>query len=166
MFESIEAFKGAYAGLTAGTHAILAALTDDALAQPVTGDHRTLGRIAWHVATSVGDTGRRMGIAVDGPGPEDPMPARAADILVAYDRATASFGAGVADAWTDDTLRETDDMFGERWSRGFSLFAMVLHEVHHRGQMTVLMRQAGLTVPGVAGPAREDWARWGMAPAP
>jgi uncharacterized damage-inducible protein DinB len=29
--------------------------------------------------------------------------------------------------------------------------------------MTVLMRQAGLAVPGVYGPAREEWAAYGMA---
>ena len=28
--------------------------------------------------------------------------------------------------------------------------------------MTVLMRQAGLRVPGFYGPVREDWAQWGM----
>ena len=28
--------------------------------------------------------------------------------------------------------------------------------------MTVLMRQAGLTVPGVYGPAKEEWATAGM----
>jgi hypothetical protein len=28
--------------------------------------------------------------------------------------------------------------------------------------MTVLMRQAGLVVPGVYGPAREEWAVYGM----
>jgi uncharacterized damage-inducible protein DinB len=55
-------------------------------------------------------------------------------------------------------------MYGERWTRGFTLFASLLHEVHHRGQMTVLMRQAGLAVPGTAGPSKQEWAQWGMAP--
>jgi len=31
--------------------------------------------------------------------------------------------------------------------------------------MTVLMRQAGLVVPGVYGPAREEWGQYNM-PAP
>ena len=43
-----------------------------------------------------------------------------------------------------------------------SIFLMTLinHQNHHRGQMTVLMRQAGLTVPGVYGPAKEEWVGW------
>jgi uncharacterized damage-inducible protein DinB len=38
------------------------------------------------------------------------------------------------------------------------LHALVLHQVHNRGQMTVLMRQAGLVLPGVYGPTREEAA--------
>jgi hypothetical protein len=30
--------------------------------------------------------------------------------------------------------------------------------------MTVLMRQAGLKVPGVYGPSREEWSQFGMQP--
>jgi uncharacterized damage-inducible protein DinB len=33
---------------------------------------------------------------------------------------------------------------------------MIDHQTHHRGQMTVLLRQAGLTVPGVMGPTKEQ----------
>jgi hypothetical protein len=30
--------------------------------------------------------------------------------------------------------------------------------------MTVLMRQAGLEIPGLYGPARQEWAAYGMTP--
>jgi uncharacterized damage-inducible protein DinB len=30
--------------------------------------------------------------------------------------------------------------------------------------MTVLMRQAGLPVPGLYGPSKEEWAAMGMSP--
>ena len=33
-----------------------------------------------------------------------------------------------------------------------------------RGQMTVLMRQAVLAVPGIYGPAEEEWAAMGLPP--
>jgi len=39
-----------------------------------------------------------------------------------------------------------------------------LHQAHHRGQMTVLMRQAGMKVPGVYGPSKEEWSAFGMEP--
>ena len=44
------------------------------------------------------------------------------------------------------------------------LISLVRHQAHHRAQMTVLMRQAGLAVPGIYGPAREEWAAMGMEP--
>jgi uncharacterized damage-inducible protein DinB len=67
-------------------------------------------------------------------------------------------------AWTDVDLDTVDDMFGERWTRRFTLLVLINHQIHHRGQMTVLMRQAGLRVPGMYGPAMEDWAQWNMEP--
>jgi uncharacterized damage-inducible protein DinB len=53
-------------------------------------------------------------------------------------------------------------MYGETWKKGFTLYCMVSHQTHHRGQITVLMRQAGLKVHGVYGPAKEEWAEMGM----
>jgi uncharacterized damage-inducible protein DinB len=70
----------------------------------------------------------------------------------------------VKGTWTDATLLEDDEMYGERWKRGFTLLALVKHEIHHRAQMTVLMRQAGLKVPGIYGPALEEWGAFGQEP--
>jgi len=53
-------------------------------------------------------------------------------------------------------------MYGEKWARGVTLHILLVHEIHHRGQMTVLMRQAGLKVPGVYGPAKEEWTQYKM----
>ena len=50
------------------------------------------------------------------------------------------------------------------WSRGKTLGALVTHQIHHRAQLTVVMRLAGLKVPGVYGPAKEEWAAYGMEP--
>lgn len=55
-------------------------------------------------------------------------------------------------------------MYGETWAIGVTLSALIDHQIHHRGQMTVLMRQAGLKVPGIYGPSREDWSQIGMEP--
>jgi uncharacterized damage-inducible protein DinB len=67
-------------------------------------------------------------------------------------------------SWSDATLDQEDDMYGETWKRGTTLTSLVLHQVHHRGQLTVLMRQAGLELPGIYGPARQEWVAYGMKP--
>jgi uncharacterized damage-inducible protein DinB len=45
-----------------------------------------------------------------------------------------------------------------------TLQILIRHEIHHRAQMTVLMRQAGLKVPGIYGPSRDEWQAMGMTP--
>jgi uncharacterized damage-inducible protein DinB len=74
-------------------------------------------------------------------------------------RSAASLLEQVSRNWTDETLQVEDEMYGEHWPRGLTLQALVFHEIHHRGAMTVLMRQAGLTVPGIYGPNREETER-------
>ena len=65
--------------------------------------------------------------------------------------------------WTDQTLTVVDDMYGEKWPRGLTVRVLLDHQTHHRGQMTVLMRQAGLKVPGIYGPSKEEWSAYGAA---
>ncbi len=42
---------------------------------------------------------------------------------------------------------------------------LIRHHIHHRGQMTELMRQARLKVPGMYGPSKEEVEAFGR-PAP
>jgi uncharacterized damage-inducible protein DinB len=104
-----------------------------------------------------------VGLEVESPPEDSEPPATAAAIAAAYEKASQSLLEKLK-AWNDATLDVEDEMFGQRWARGFTLHALLEHQIHHRGQMTVLMRQAGLRVPGIYGPAREDWASMGMDP--
>jgi uncharacterized damage-inducible protein DinB len=165
MFRRIADFQKTWAQERENTLKILRALTDASLSQAVTKNDRTLGRMAWHVATSIGEMANRTGLPIGGPGLDAPVPSSAAEIVAGYDTASQSLTDEVASKWIDTTLEVQDDMYGERWPRGLTLHALVSHQTHHRAQMTVLMRQAGLKVPGVYGPAREEWSAYGM-PAP
>ena len=163
MFRRVADFLKAWERESASTLKVLRALTDGSLAQAVTGDDRTLGRLAWHIATTPGEMMERTGLAVAGPAHDSPPPASAEAIVAGYEAAARAVRDGVA-AWTDASLEVEDEMYGERWPRGLTLQALVAHQAHHRGQMTVLMRQAGLKVPGVYGPSREEWTAFGMQP--
>jgi uncharacterized damage-inducible protein DinB len=59
-------------------------------------------------------------------------------------------------------LNDDISAYGQTWKKGMILKMLNGHQIHHRGQMTVLMRQAGLKVPGVYGPSKEEWAAYGM----
>jgi uncharacterized damage-inducible protein DinB len=163
VFRKVEDFLEAWEQERASTLKVLEALTDASLAQAVTRDDRTLGRLAWHLATTPAEMMERTGLQVGGPSHESPPPGSAAAITAAYEAASRAVAEGVG-RWTDATLEVEDEMYGEKWRRGATLQALVVHQAHHRGQMTVLMRQAGLKVPGVYGPSREEWTTFGMQP--
>ena len=165
MFTTITDFERAWAEQSGETAKLLKALTDASLAQQVAPQARTLGRLAWHITGSIAEMANRTGLRVAGPAEDAPVPVTAAAILAAYEEAARSLGEQVKRAWKDETLLVEDKMYGQPWKRGYTLYVLVQHETHHRGQMTVLMRQAGLPVAGVCGPSREEWATFGM-PAP
>jgi uncharacterized damage-inducible protein DinB len=164
MFSRLDIFLGAWSHEAASTQRVLDALTDESLEQTVAPGHRTIRRLAWHIAQTVPEMMGKTGLHVEGLGEHDPPPATAKEIAEAYRVAAASLADELRANWTDATLKDKDEMYGEQWSRGMTLGALLLHQTHHRGQLTVLMRQAGLVVPGVFGPNKEDWAQWGMQP--
>jgi uncharacterized damage-inducible protein DinB len=161
MFRRIEDFVGAWGYESESTLKVMRNCTEASLAQPVAPGGRTLGRLAWHITTTLPEMMGHAGLGVNGPAQDEAIPPLA-KILEAYAAAAVAVREAVAAQWTDAMLDEKVPMYGEQWRRGDVLSALVWHQVHHRGQMTVLMRQAGLTVPGVYGPAAEEWAAMGM----
>ncbi|HOE67935.1 MAG TPA: DinB family protein [Candidatus Hydrogenedentes bacterium] len=166
MIHALDEFFQTWAGESDATLKMLRALTDASLAQPIAPGHRTLGRIAWHIALTIREMMERTGLAIDGPAPDAPMPEDAKAIADAYETSSRSLVDAIQRNWTDASLAVEDNLYGGMWTRATTLSVLVNHQIHHRGQMTALMRQAGLRVPGIYGPAQEDWASMGMEPLP
>jgi len=165
MFTTIQHFKESWNYEMECTAKVFGALTDASLKQSVAKDHRTLGRMAWHITQTIPEMAGHTGLKIEGPGQKDAVPTSAAVIMAAYDKASASLLDQIGKHWTDETLNIEDNLYGETWKRGITLAALINHQIHHRGQMTVLMRQAGLPVPGVYGPSKDEWGQYNM-PAP
>ena len=164
MIRSIDDFVTLWKSESESTLKVFSALTDVSLSQAISRDHRTIARIAWHLTQTPREMLLKTGLSVSGPDEHEAPPATAASIADAYTRTASSVTEQVRAQWTDATLAEQDELYGEQWTRGFTLQVLVLHQTHHRGELIVLMRQAGLRVPGIYGPAREDWAQWNMQP--
>ena len=166
MYRSISDFQSDWSYESAAMVKFLRALTEPSRGQKVTPDGRSLGFIAWHIVCAVAEIGNSAKLPVEGPQEPAAAPATIAEMVSAYEAAARSLADVVTKSWTDGMLTDQIEMYGEHFSRGGALAMLVKHQAHHRGQMTVLMRQAGLRVPDVYGPAREDWAQWGMAAHP
>lgn len=164
MFRAIEDFVQNWTYESASTQKQMDQLTDESLAQPISGDHRTLGRIAWHIVTTIPEMMSHVGLKMSEVDFKAPVPKTAAEIKKAYAAVSRQLMDQIKADWNDATLQIEDDMYGEKWKRGITLLILIKHEIHHRGQMTVLMRQAGLKVLGFYGPAKEEWVNYGAPP--
>ncbi len=139
-------------------------LTDESLNKVVNENVRTAGRLAWHITTSISEMAQRTGLKFHSVQSDSPIPATAKEITDAYKEASENLLEAVKSNWNDDSLLIEDDMYGEMWKRGTTLGVIINHQIHHRGQLTVIMRLLGLKVPGVYGPAKEEWVNYGMQP--
>ncbi len=165
MFTTIGSFLEMWKFESEATANVIAAMSDASAKRAVSKGHRTLGRMAWHLAQTIPEMMNQTGLGVKGPEAAATVPKKKAQLLEAYKAAAASLAAVVKKKWRDAALQKTDNLYGFTWKRGFTLSCLVLHQAHHRGQMTVLLRQAGIKPPGIYGPAKEDWASMG-APVP
>lgn len=170
MFRRIEDFTATWTEEAAKTLAVIDAIPDSAMDTAVVPEHRDLRRMAWHLVESLIEMPQHCGLAIEGSQLIEGMfikqpPATMGEVRDAYARASESLLKALT-AWKDVDLETEDEMYGERWQRGKTLYVLIIHQTHHRGQMTVLMRQAGLAVPSIYGPTKEGWVAYGMeAPA-
>jgi uncharacterized damage-inducible protein DinB len=163
MYRHLSDFNAAWAQESASTAKLLEALTDASLSTRTDPAGRTLGRIAWHLVETLTEMLPSAGLALDFHIDPEAVPTSAATIVAQYKQGAQLLGEAVAAQWNDATLLEVTNMYGMEWARGFTLQCLIVHQAHHRGQLTMLMRQAGLTVPGMVGPSREEWQAMGVA---
>ena len=164
MYHTVKDFLDDWSYERQATLKVFRNLTDASLEQRVTPRGRSLGRLAWHIVGTLNEMLGHAGLNVAGPAEDAPAPTRASDLVRAYESGSQAVHDQVAGSWRDADLLLEIPMYGETWKKRDVLISLVRHQAHHRAQMTVLMRQAGLAVPGIYGPAREEWAAMGMEP--
>ena len=124
---------------------------------------RSLGELAWHLAEV--DAFMPFGIEQGvfsftnrPPGIERPKTVEA--LAPGYERVHAEGVARVRKLTATDLDRKLRFVTGDELPiRDILWSAMLLHSIHHRGQLSVLCRMAGGVAPGVFGPNREEMAK-------
>ncbi|KQL35042.1 DinB family protein [Psychrobacillus sp. FJAT-21963] len=165
MIRKLEDFLANWKHESDSTLKILETLTDDSLKQKVYDEGRTLGQLAWHLVVTIDEMIGKTGLQFTATPHDAPKPEAAKEIAKAYKDSSDAMVRAIKEQWTDETLLEEKDMYGEVWTIANILQVLTFHQTHHRGQMTVLMRQAGLVIPGMYGPSKEEWLAFaGEAP--
>jgi uncharacterized damage-inducible protein DinB len=125
---------------------------------------RTLGQLALHIAMVPGSVAEFVASPSPAQAPQfgpDPSPACSSDLMPALDQSIAK-AKKVLGGMDDATLMATWRLMnGER-----ELFAvpraamlrsiMLNHWYHHRGQLTVYLRELGVPLPSVYGPTADE----------
>ncbi|WP_207511576.1 DinB family protein [Longitalea luteola] len=162
MIRTIHDFLDRWKEETEATLKIFSSLTDESLQVAIPGG-RTLGRLANHITETVTELPSKLGLPIR----EVHADYNTVEELVTHYKKYADQLVGVIISnWDDSDLSNENNLYGDPWKNGFSLWVLLVHQSHHRAQMTVLMRMAGLKVPGIYGPTKEEWEAWGEVPLP
>jgi len=164
LVKAVNDFLDTWKYESTSTLKIFSNLTDESLKQKVTADGRSLGFLAWHITQTIGEMMSKTGLNFPGFDEHTPAPTAVNEIKKEYENLSGAMVTQIEKNWKDEMLQDDINMYGQPWKRADVLASLTAHQSHHRGQMTVLMRQAGLKVPGVYGPSKEEWAAIGMPP--
>lgn len=162
MYRSINDFQTDWKYETEGTASIFTQLSEDTRGQHIHAGVRSLERLAWHLVQTLTEMGHRAGLFTEDVLEHESIPQDVATIVSTYNDYREQLAKAVNSKWTDSSLDDKVDMYGEQWSKGTILRILINHQTHHRGQMTVIMRVLDLPVPGLYGPSKEEWIEMGM----
>lgn len=162
MYRKLEDFYRDWAYESESTLKLINFNTDESLKKEIIPGGRSVGFLADHLSKTIVEMMALTGLKIEGRNYDDPVPATVKEIADDYHTTSEKFISALKQNWTDEMLNNEDEMYGEIWKKGQTLLYLLLHQTHHRGQMTVLMRQAGVPVNGVYGPAKEEWEAMGL----
>ena len=145
------------------TRRVLQRVPDDRLTWRPHEKARTLGELALHVAMVPGAVAELVASPSPARAPQftDPSPKSASELIPALDQSIAK-ATKVLGAMDDATLMATWRLMqGDRELFAVPRIAMLRsvmlnHWYHHRGQLTVYLRELGLPVPAIYGPSADE----------
>ena len=148
---------------TQTTRRVLERVPDNQLAWRPHEKARTLGELALHVAMVPGGVAELVASPSPAQAPQftDPSPTSASELIPALDQSIAKVKevlGGMDDAALMATWRL---MQGDRELLAVPRVAMLRsvmlnHWYHHRGQLTVYLRELGVPIPSIYGPSADE----------
>jgi uncharacterized damage-inducible protein DinB len=158
----LETFLATWDREAAGTLKLLRALPATKYDFRPDAGGRSLGELAWHLAE--GDAYMSHGIEAGGfsTGAEPPnveRPRTVEDLAPGYERAHREAVARIRKLKPEDLDRTIPFFNGQPMPIRDILWGMIIfHNIHHRGQLSLMCRLAGGEAPGLYGPNREETA--------
>jgi uncharacterized damage-inducible protein DinB len=149
---------------TSTTRRVLERLADDQLGWKPHEKSMSLGRLSTHLA-ELASLGQRVlgsdSFDIAGGGYQPQTLGSRDEILALYDKNVAATRAALASMSDQELLSPWTFRRGEQTIFKAPKIAalrtlMINHSIHHRGQLTVYLRQTGSLVPSVYGPSADE----------
>jgi uncharacterized damage-inducible protein DinB len=122
---------------------------------------RSIGEMAWHL--SEGDAYNALGVAEGkfsfdmAPGGME-RPRQVEALAPGYERVHREAAARIRKVSPEAMDKKLPFFGGTEMSGTDIMWGAVFHNIHHRGQLIMMIRLAGGTPPGIYGPNREEMA--------
>ena len=159
MKDELDLFKETWERETAKTIKLLQSLPSDGYDFRPDPEGRSLGELAWHLAEpeAYGSFSiERGGFSRDARPPGIERPRKVEELAPGFERIHRDASARVAKLQPADLDRSITFFTGNPISvRDVLWDFMLLHEIHHRGQLSMLSRQSGGKPSSCYGPTRE-----------
>jgi len=159
-----EMLLGEFTQEAKSTRRLLERVPEDKLAWQPHEKSMSLSRLAGHVAEIAGWTPRVVAqdeIDFEESDYQPFVPETTAEILGALDESVEKFNAALDGVSDEDLMRPWTLRNGEHVIMTAPKFAalrsfVLSHLVHHRGQLTVYLRQLDVELPGIYGPSADE----------
>lgn len=163
MYCQIQSFIDDYKQESEKTLQIFKALSNESLSVKVYQEGRDIETIARHIIFTISDMFKYLNINIEVIEKNEKLKS-VEEIATKYQIAVQQLLSGISEKLKDEMLEDEIEIYGEHWKIKNVLYSFLKHEIHHRAQLAVLMRQAGLVIPGIYGPSKEEWKDYGMEP--
>jgi uncharacterized damage-inducible protein DinB len=164
MYRKISDFQADWDYEINATLKLFSNLKDEKLDIKVCNEGRSLGKIAGHIALSCSDAALNAGFKGNYEPEDSNALVSVKKINEILKRDAETLLDAIKSSWNDSQMEDEIEVYGMIFKKGVYLRSLVNHLIHHRGQITVLMRQSGLKVTGVYGPSKEEWADYNLPP--
>jgi uncharacterized damage-inducible protein DinB len=160
MKSELESFMEIWGREAKKTVRLLEALPQDGYDFRPDPEGRSLGEMAWHLAEgeAYGSFGiERGGFSISERPPGIARPKTVAELAPGFQRVHEEAAARLRALTPEDLDRSIASFSGQPTEIRHLLWDFILlHGIHHRGQLTLMSRQAGGRPAGMFGPTREE----------
>ncbi len=156
MFTSVNDFLNEWKQEAAVTQKVQDVLTDESLNQEDSRGLYSIGSLAWHITGAAYYFPSQVGLIFEIPDLQKETPKSAAEISETYKTVSERLTQEFSEQVSDEKMNEMVNLFGMDMPVQAVFRLLIQHQAHHRGQLTVLMRQADLKVPGVLALAKKN----------